>query len=476
MSDRPRNSEDPKVILMEAARREKAKARAIDEGRPATTGVTDHELALRFVEQHVQHFRFVPEWRRWFHWNGSHWRQLETSEAAAAARQLLVKLVPDQKDRKVRNTLQSARKLSSVMQMIRIDPRIETATNVWDRHPQLLNTPAGTIDLVSGEMRPNDPADHLTQITAVAPAATADCLLFLKMLDRIFDGNQELIVYLQKTFGYCVCGETDEQEFWFGHGYGNNGKSLLMSTVAHCMGTYHRRTAVETFSLKPQEQHPTAIADLRGARLVTATESKENRNWDEALLKEMTGEEVIKARFMHKDFFEVPVTWKIFVIGNHKPRLSNIGEAMLRRIRLVPFTVTIPAEERDRKLNVKLRAEAAGILRWMLDGHALYRKEGLQPPPIVVATTKAYVDDQDTIGQWLDECCVMETTAWTATSALIASYNGWAGTRGLFATWMNKFVEDLTIRGFVRHRHNDGNGFLGLRLKNHTDGFGDVPF
>jgi putative DNA primase/helicase len=435
MSDRPRNNEDPKVILMEAAKRERAAAKAKEtgEGGPSRIGLTDHELALRFVKEHGAQFRYVPEWGRWIRWTGAYWRRLETSDAVAVARQMLAALAYGTvRDRKAQNALQSARKLSSVMQLARIDPSIETATDVWDRHRQLLNTPDGVVDLATGKMRPHDPADHLTQITAVAPAPRVDCPLFLKMLDRIFDGNKELIVYLQKTFGYGLGGETKEQEFWFGHGYGNNGKSLLLSTVAHCMGTYHRRTAVDTFSLKPQEQHPTAIADLRGARLVTATESKENRNWDEALLKEMTGETVIKARFMHKDFFEVAVTWKIFVIGNHKPRLSNISEAMLRRIRLVPFTVTIPETERDRDLNVKLRAEASGILRWMLDGHALYCKEGLTPPPIVIATTKAYVDDQDTIGQWLGECCIMEATAWTATSALIASYNIWAKARGLF--------------------------------------------
>jgi P4 family phage/plasmid primase-like protien len=433
-------------------------------------------------------FRYVSEWGKWFRWTGTYWKRLETSAAADTARRMLAAEAETIANPDARRALQFARKVSAVMAMVRTDPQIDVATDIWDQHPYLLNTPAGTIDLTTGKIRKHDPPDHLTQITKVSPADTADCPQFLAFLDRIFDPQSELITYHQKLFGYCLSGDVSEQQFWFGHGFGNNGKSLLLNTVAYCLGSYHRRTAVETFTLKPQDQHTTAIADLRGARLVTASESKENRIWDEALIKEMTGEETIKARFMRQDFFDIPITWKIYIFGNHKPRLLNIGEAIVRRANLVPFAVKIPEAERDRKMAGKLKSEAPGILRWMIVGYSCYLKEGLKPPLIVATATKTWMDDQDSIGQWIEDCCVLEpqlsliiSPIWTSTKNLYRSYAEWAWERGLFRTWINSFSSKLEERGLIKQRGRAGGGdtvgFLGIRLKKNAGGPADgIPY
>ena len=142
---------------------------------------------------------------------------------------------------------------------------------------------------------------------------------------------------------------------------GVNGKSVLLSTIAGLLGDYHKTAPIETFTASNADRHPTDLPGLRGARLVTATETEEGRRWAEARIKQLTGGDMISARFMRQDFFEFSPAFKLVIAGNHKPSLRSVDEAIRRRFHLIPFGVTIPAGERDGELADKLRTEWPGI-------------------------------------------------------------------------------------------------------------------
>jgi putative DNA primase/helicase len=263
-------------------------------------------------------------------------------------------------------------------------------------------------------MRAHRAESYMTKITAIAPGG--ECPLFLAFLNRITGSNRELVAYVQRAFGYALTGLTREHALFFAYGAGANGKSVLLSTVAGILGDYHRTAPIETFTAANGERHPTDLASLRGARLVSATETEEGRRWAESRIKQLTGGDVIAARFMRQDFFEFLPAFKLFIAGNHKPSLRSVDEVIRRRFHLVPFAVTIPADERDGELAEKLKSEWPGILAWLIEGCLEWQAEGLRPPSAVLDATAAYLEAEDAIAAWIDERCERATGDWWARS------------------------------------------------------------
>ena len=330
--------------------------------------------------------------------------------------------------------------------------------------PGCSNTPEGVIDLRSGEMRPHAVTDYMTKATAVAPDASCRIPLWSKFLDRVTDGDKRLQAYLARMCGYSLTGVTTEHGMFFLHGDGANGKSVFMSTIAHIVGEYHRTAPIETFTATNNAQHPTELAMLRGARMVTATETEDGRRWAESRIKTLTGGDRIAARFMRQDFFEYTPQFKLVISGNHKPGLRSVDEAIRRRVNLLPFTVTIPQTERDKELTSKLRAEAPGILAWMIKGCLEWQGIGLAPPEVVIKATNAYLEDEDTIKQWVADVCIVGKDQWASTDDLFGSWQDWAERHGEYVIPSRRFVQRLEALGFERHRPNQVRGFRGLGL------------
>ena len=303
----------------------------------------------------------------------------------------------------------------------------------------------------------------MTKITAVAPNGA--CPLWRKFLNRIFAGDAELIAFVQRVAGYTLTGSTREHAMFFGFGTGANGKSVLINTISGILGDYHRTAAIETFTASKFDRHPTDLAGLRGARLVTAIETEEGRRWDEAKIKTLTGGDRIAARFMRQDFFEYVPAFKLVIAGNHKPSLRSVDESMRRRFNLLPFTVTIPPEDRDRDLPEKLKAEWPGILHWMIQGCLEWQRIGLAPPQAVRDATAAYLEAEDAVGAWIEECCQCGPQAWASRSTLFAAWNRWATNAGEYVGSQHRFIQALETRGFVPERKRTGRGFAGIELR-----------
>jgi putative DNA primase/helicase len=421
---------------------------------------TDDQIADIFAEEHRHDLRYVAAWGKWFEWTGKLWREdltlrhfdliRRTCKAQGVKRAGMAKLV------------------NAVHTLARADRRLAATIEQWDTNPMLLNTPGGIVDLRDGTVRKSDPLAFCTKMTAVTPRG--DCPLFQKFLTRIMGGDRALVDYLQRMLGYCLTGDTSEQAIFFNHGGGQNGKTVLMSTVAGILGDYCRATPIETFTESKNDRHPTELARLRGARLVTATETEAGRHWAESRLKELTGGESIPARFMHKDFFEYLPQFKPVISGNHKPRLRSVGTAMRRRLHLNPFIVTIPVDERDTQLVERLKAEWPGILQWMIDGCLDWQEMGLAPPEAVTKATDAYFAGEDGCANWIADCCDQIAGFVTASTTLFTSWKAWAEKTGQTVGSTSQFREEMERLGITHKHGRTGNYYRGLRIRQDQPG------
>jgi putative DNA primase/helicase len=303
-----------------------------------------------------------------------------------------------------------------------------------------------TVDLRTGEEYVPRREDFCTKIAAVAPANIATPL-WRAFLDKITAGDSELKSYLKRMAGYCMTGDTSEHVLFFLYGTGANGKSVYVNTLRGIWGDYASAAPMTTFMTSHTDQHPTDLAMLRGVRLVVAQETEIGRQWAETKIKSITGGDPITARFMRQDFFTYTPRFKIVIAGNHKPSLGNVDEAIRRRLHLVPFTITIPPEERDKELFDKLKPEWPGILRWAIGGCLEWQRIGLAPPDTVNAATDEYLAEEDALGRWIEECCITGKHLWGIGANLWGSWkawseanNEWTGTRKSFAQALKKPV------------------------------------
>jgi putative DNA primase/helicase len=419
------------------------------------SGPIDDAIADAFAEEHRHDLRYVAAWGKWFEWNKGCWREETTHKVFDLIRKTC-------KAQGIENA-RMAKMTADVHFLSRADRRLAATADQWDADPWLLNTPDIMVDLRSGALRKHDPLAYCTKITA--SGAHGDCPKWKSFLRRITGGDEELVAYLQRTFGYCLTGDASEHAMFFAHGAGANGKTVLMSTVSGILGDYALATPIETFTESKTDRHPTELARMRGARLVTATETESGRFWAESRLKEITGGERIAARFMHKDFFEYQPQFKPWISGNHKPRLRSVGEAMRRRVNMIPFPVTIPKEERDPQLAAKLKDEWPGILQWMIDGCLDWQEHGLTSPEAVTKATDAYFAGEDGYSEWIADRCEVVRGHWGSSSKLFASWKDWAEKAGLHAGNTKQFREEMERLGFAHKHDMTGNFYVGLRIR-----------
>ncbi|TMS59842.1 hypothetical protein MW7_000385 [Imbroritus primus] len=426
---------------------------------------TEDALALAFTRRYHRDWRYVAGWGRWLVWDGHRWRTEDTLAATDLIRSVCRQTAVRADNPKVAAKLASSGTVSGVERLARADRRHAATTVEWDADPWLLNTPGGVVDLRTGRKRSHERADRMTKITTATPGG--DCPTWWQFIDEVTGGDKELQAYLQRMVGYALTGSTQEHALFFLYGTGANGKSVFVNTLATILGDYATNAPMDTFMETRTDRHPTDMAGLRGARFVAAIETEQGRRWAESKVKNLTGGDKISARFMRQDFFEFFPQFKLFVAGNHKPAIRNIDEAMKRRLHLIPFTITVPPERRDKHLQQKLLAERDGILAWAVQGCLDWQGHGrLDPPQRVVEATEEYFEAEDALGRWLDERCVREPNAKSLTAELFNDWKQWAEAAGEFIGAQRRFSDLLITRGLEKWRNGMGvRGFQGIGLK-----------
>jgi putative DNA primase/helicase len=431
-----------------------------------TTLITEDSAALAFAEQYRAELLFDHDAKSWFRWTGNHWQQERTKLAFAWARDL-VRDLTESEAIKIKALGRKTAFTNGVEKYALTDRAFAITTGDWNRDPYLLATPRGTVELRTGKLRPANPADRINKITAVGPAPTVTCPRWLAFLEESTGNDLELISFLQRWCGYCLTGDIREHALVFCYGPGGNGKTTLLNTVSSILGDYATTAAMETFTASQYASHPTDLAMLCGARLVTAAETEEGRAWAETRIKQLTGGDPVSARFMRCDFFTFKPTFKLMVIGNHEPALRNVDDAARRRFNVIPFTRK--PEVVDKQLEEKLRPEWPGILRWMIEGCLEWQGRGLAPAETVLAATASYFENQDLFSQWIEEKCDAEpgNEFKTATSAsLFASWSSYAKAAGDVPGSRVSFARLLERRRFEPYRQQGGaRAWRGIRLK-----------
>jgi putative DNA primase/helicase len=451
------DDDDEKVVHLASRRKRATEVRRY----------SDESIAVIFAERYVEFFRYVDDWGQWRFYVTSEgmWRRDNTQLVKSEVRRLLVELSADVKPREMMR-LQSVTMMTGTERMLRTEQTLAAEVDQWDADAVALDCKGLVFPLDEdiGE-RYAVPGDFFTKSTAVRPDWQADCPLWMGFLDLVTGGDADLMDFLQRMAGYCLTGSTKEQCLFFVYGPGGNGKSTFVNTLAGVMGDYAKTAAIETFTQTASDRHPTDLADLQGARLVVAMEAAQGKHWDETRIKLLTGGDRIKARFMRQDFFEFQPVFKLIISGNSKPELTHVDDAMRRRVVIVPFIVKIDEAVRIRGYEARLQQEWPAILAWMIEGARIWHRIGLQPPDVVKRSTDEYLENEDTIGIWLDERTTVDLDAFETRNAMFTSFAEFCKAAHEKPGSRKQFVQDINARpGMHQHMRNGQRGWFGRRL------------
>jgi putative DNA primase/helicase len=426
---------------------------------PRGYNLTDLGNAERFVASHGKEIRYCYPWRKWMVRTDARWERDEAGRVHKLAKERvrgIYREASDAEDEARRKAL--AKHAANSESETRIRAMIELAKSEvpispdkLDADPWLLNARNGTIDLRTGELREHRREDLITKLAPIDYDPDAKAPTWEAFLERVLPG-EELRAFVQRAAGYSATGDTSEQCMFIHHGPGANGKSTFQETVAAALGDYAMRTPTETLLVKRSGGVPNDVARLKGARFVTASETEEGRRLAESLVKDLTGQDTISARFMWAEWFDFKPTHALHLSTNHKPEIRGTDAAIWRRIRLIPWAVTIPPAEQDRRLSEKLRNELPGVLAWIVRGCLAWQREGLQAPEEVRQATKAYRAEMDVLAAFLADCCVRDEDEEAFAGELWGAWKRWCEETGEQAGTQKRFGGRLAERGFLNHR------------------------
>jgi putative DNA primase/helicase len=421
--------------------------------------LTDLGNARRLVHRHGRNLRYCWLWRKWLVWDGKRWVKDDTGEVYRLAKETVSSIyqeaaaAPNDEARKElgkhATRSEAGARIKEMVDLARSD--VPVMPDELDASPDLLNTESGTIDLRTGELREHRREDLITKIAPTTYRPDAAAPTWEAFLERVLPG-EDLRAFVQRAVGYSATGDTSEQCMFINHGGGANGKSTFQEAIAAALGDYAMRAPTEMLLAKRSDGVPNDVARLKGARFVSASETEEGRRLAESRIKDLTGQDTITARFMKAEWFDFAPTHKLWLSTNHKPEIRGTDAAIWRRIRLVPWAVTIPPAEQDKKLPIALRHELAGILAWVVRGCLQWRREGLQAPDEVRKATGEYRAEMDVLAGFLVECCELDTGHWEYAKDLYECYKRWCDENGERPEPQRKFGGRLGERGFQRDR------------------------
>jgi len=442
----------------------------LEPNTPRAESVTEDRVARVFTQEYGRQFLYCHDHGAWFMFDGSVWKQQRTPMAFHMMRELVERMSLG-----ARNKIGMQKKAYCLAAegFARADPVLSMTAEDWDTDIFLMGTPDGTVDLHTGKVRASDVADRITKSAAVVPEDFEDCPNWHKFLREATGDDDEMILFLKQICGYALTGDISEQMLFFIFGPGGNGKGTFLSTLQAIMGDYSVVAPMEALENQRFAQHTTDLAMMRGARLVSASETEEGRGWNENRIKALTGGDRITARFMHKDNITFTPQLTLVVIGNHKPLLRTVDKAIQRRFNMIPFTVQ--PKTIDKHLDEKLKAEWPGILRWMINGCLDWQNHGFTKPSRVLMETQKYFEEQDIIGEWLKECCTVEMGndhLMESSSILFASWSKFAIANGISPGNTKTFKPALLARGFEDKRLGVGMFFKCIELKRQSQ-YGD---
>lgn len=459
-------------------------AKSVGRYAPGSLPRTDTGNAERLVGRHGHDLTYVYG-LGWFVWSGTHWRRDRTGEVERRAKETVrsiheeaARVADDDRRKQLAKwaiASESAARIRAMISLAMSEPGVPVGeVEELDKDPWLLNVTNGTLDLRTGELREHRREDLITKLAPVEYDPDAEAPAWEAFL-RTALPSESVRGFVQRAVGYSLTGVVGEKVLPFLYGPGDTGKTTFVETVMNLLGDdYAQPAAPDLLLSKRGGNHPTELADLLGKRFVAAVEVEQGRRLAESLVKQLTGGDRIKARFMREDFFDFKPTHKVWFAANHRPDVRETGNAIWNRIKLVPFDVVIPKERQDRRLTEKLRDEAPGILAWAMRGCLGWQEEGLGEPEEVMAATAEYREEMDPLADFFSERCVLGPEVWASKKDLQKAYKGWADWVGQKPLDWNFVADRLKELGCTKKRKHTGHGWTGIGLRSVEPPGGDV--
>jgi len=442
---------------------------AID-ARLADFKINDSGNARRLVERYGNDLRYCSSQQSWMVWDGEIWQTDGAAQAMKRAKSTVsaIDLEADSiaidtddggKDRNLKRRQKlldwgiasgMSRGLSAMLTVAETEDEIEVTADQLDANPILQTFLNGTLNLQTGTLMQHRREDMTTKMTRITYDPDAVCPIWDAFLVRILP-DAEVRGYVQRMAGYMLTGLTGEQCLFFLFGGGDNGKTTFVNMLEKLTGDYFGKTRAETIMQKRENEASNDIAALVGKRLVSVAEIGAGQRLNESLIKDVTGDDLITARFLHKEFFTYRPQFKILMFGNHMPDIKGTDKGIWRRLKLINFDQTISSKEKDTDLGKKLQAELSGILNWALQGCYDWFENGLQEPGVITDAINGYKFEMDPIAQWMDDNCRQGTGYTVQSSILYTNYSMWCKDQGLSYVQSNMALsKKLLEKGFKK--------------------------
>ena len=430
---------------------------------------TDMGNAERLIKYYGDRLRYCYDSKRWLVWTGKAWEWDMGARIAAVAKATVRNIyheagneLDDKKRRELSDHArrsESDHRINAMIYLAQSELGIPLRINQLDCDPWLFNCLNGTIDLHTGKLLPHSKEDLITVLVPVEYQPGAKCARWFSFLERITDGNIELQTYLQRAVGCSLTGDIKNQVLFFLYGLGNNGKSTFTMVVRRLMAGYAERLDANDLMMKdgrnnggPRE----GIANLINKRFVLGSEIQDGRKLDVSFVKDMTGGETIKARRLYEHEIEFMPTHKLWLYGNHKPIIADSTLSIWRRVKLIPFMVTIADNEVDPDLPTTLEGELPGILAWAVKGCLAWQQHGLNEPEAVTTATARYRHDQDILGDFIEDCCTLGPLSTVPKAELKEEYQKWCQDNGVEPVTQKTFKKRLEEKGIGDGHSSDG--------------------
>lgn len=446
--------------------------------------INDLERAERFVQELKGEALYIASWKQWVIWDGKHWaRDITGGEIMRRAMEipkiLLTEAIGIQDSGQQKKAILSAvqagneERLAKMVKLSRSFPEVDKPDTIFDQNPWLIGVQNGVIDLrgnTNQGFRDARLEDYILRKMDVDYDGAATCIPWVDTLEMILP-DYEVRSFVHKAIGYSLTGTTSEQIWFFLHGFGQNGKSTFVETILEMFGDYGIKSPAKLFLRDKNGKIPEgSIAQLKGKRFVVGSEVPDDAHLAEGLLKDLASDDKLSGRLLYCNDETFVPTHHLFLAGNVKPVVRSTDLGTWRRLKLLPFEVTI--QNRDLEIKKKLLEVKSGILNWMLEGNRQWQVKGLKTPKAVEVATDDYRESEDLIGQFLQEHCDLKPT-WISTGDLYAAFKSWSelsGTPSKFIPGIAAFGRKLGRPGIHLKRvgPEKTRGWFGITLKDAT--------
>ena len=481
------NENYPRLTVTHAVQAVTERRRRLD---AALMDCTELGNAERLITQFGNNLRYSSLHEGWLIWNGTNWARDEldqTNRWLHEAVRSIRREASDATDVEVAKNLlkwarqsEDSKRLSGAIKIAATLDGVKVAPAQLDQHPLLFPVQNGIIDLATGDLLPHARHFYFTSTSPVIYDPTATCDRWISFLERVFSGDQELIKYVQRLVGYTLTGLVGEHVVVFLYGSGANGKSTFIMVLQHLLSQYCRRISREAITASPHGSSTLpdqAAARLIGARMGVVSETERNMKLAEAWVKDITGGETVATKILYHNYSEAPMTAKLWIVGNHKPRVmpgreDDDNDSMWRRLREIPFLVQIPREERILDFHTQLiTEEASGILAWAVEGCLAWQKHGLGRSQSVDAATAEYRSEMDSLKPFIDAWIERGDRTYVNQSEVYKAYTIWAIEEGEAKIAKRELRKRLEERGFLKGRRDGYDVWVNCKLRQPLPGY-----